>query len=66
MGISSKTMKFGRLKKGPRNLITDVPGVRVGHVTLASGALQTGATVIFPCGDSPFRNKLPAAAHVIG
>ena len=65
MGISSKTMKFGRLKKGPRNLITDVPGIRVGHVTLASGAVQTGATVILPCGDSPFRNKLPAAAHVI-
>lgn len=65
MGISSSSMKFGRLKKGTRNLITDVPGIRVGHVTLASGAVQTGATVILPCADSPFRSKLPAAVHVI-
>ncbi len=65
MGVNSSALSFGRLEKGARNLITDVPGVRVGHVTLASGAVQTGATVVLPCADSPFLNKLPAAAHVI-
>ena len=30
----------GRLTPGVRNLITDVPGVRVGHVTLVEGDLR--------------------------
>ncbi|WP_033492347.1 P1 family peptidase [Bifidobacterium biavatii] len=53
--------------KGPRNLITDVPGVRVGHVTLDGdsplGPLHTGVTAIVPPGDC-FASKLPAAAYV--
>ena len=53
--------------KGPRNLITDVPGVRVGHVTLEgdspAGPLHTGVTAIVPPGDC-FTDKLPAAAYV--
>ncbi|MBW3092041.1 P1 family peptidase [Bifidobacterium sp. 82T10] len=53
--------------KGPRNLITDVPGVRVGHVTLdgdsSLGPLHTGVTAIVPPGDC-FDRKLPAAAYV--
>ncbi|MCH9276271.1 P1 family peptidase [Bifidobacterium amazonense] len=53
--------------KGPRNLITDVPGVRVGHVTLGGdsplGPLHTGVTAIVPPGDC-FASKLPAAAYV--
>ena len=53
--------------KGPRNLITDVPGVRVGHVTLEgdspAGPLRTGVTAIVPPGDC-FTDKLPAAAYV--
>lgn len=62
------------LAKGPRNLITDVPGVRVGHVTLVSGTtramtqspaggLHTGVTAVVPPGDC-FMSKLPAAAYV--
>ena len=35
---------------GPLNAITDVPGVTVGHVTLAEGEARTGATAIFPRG----------------
>jgi L-aminopeptidase/D-esterase-like protein len=44
---------------GPRNTITDVPGVEVGHTTLISGAgrlvvgkgpVRTGVTAIFPRG----------------
>lgn len=51
--------------KGARNLITDVPGVRVGHVTLDSGSsgLHTGVTAIVPDGDC-FTSKLPAASYV--
>ncbi len=44
----------GRLQPGPRNAITDVPGVRVGHARAASGE-RTGVTVVAP-------PSLPAAA----
>lgn len=43
---------------GPRNLITDVPGLRVGNGQDA--AIKTGATVLI--GDAPFT----AAVHVMG
>ncbi len=29
--------RVGRLPRGPRDAITDVPGVTVGHCTLAEG-----------------------------
>jgi len=37
-------VRFGDLPTGPRNLITDVPGVKVGHSTIirGSGALKPG------------------------
>ena len=56
---------IGELPAGPRNLITDVPGVTVGHVTIAEGNHNTGATVIMPCQDNPFTSKLTAAGHVL-
>ena len=34
--------QVGALPPGPRNAITDVPGVRVGHCTLADGERQRG------------------------
>jgi D-aminopeptidase len=37
----------GRLEPGPRNSITDVPGVRVGHAQAESGE-RTGVTVVAP------------------
>ena len=36
----------GRLPHGPRNLITDVPGVRVGHCTIDEGECHTGVTMV--------------------
>jgi D-aminopeptidase len=57
--------RVGVLEPGPRDLISDVPGVRVGHATLAEGAIQTGATVILPHGRDEFLHKVPAAAAVI-
>ena len=53
------------MKTGKRNLISDVPGVRVGHTTISSEDIQTGVSVVMPCPGSIFRSKLPAACHVI-
>ena len=36
------------MKKGVRNLITDVPGVRVGHCTVDIDACHTGVTIVLP------------------
>ncbi len=55
---------IGEGKTGPRNKITDVPGVKVGHCTVDTKDHKTGVTVIMPCQDNPFVNKLTAAAYV--
>ena len=40
---------IGDLEPGPRNAISDVEGVRVGHTTLIEGdAVRTGVTVVVP------------------
>ena len=52
----------GVLPAGPLNLITDVAGVRVGHVTVTSGdTINTGVTAILPHGGNVFQEKVPAA-----
>ena len=56
---------IGKMPAGPRNLITDVSGVSVGHATIADGAHNTGVTVVLPCADNPFVSKLTAAQHVL-
>lgn len=58
-------MKIGRMEHGPLNAITDVPGVRVGHCTVDNARHKTGVTVVLPCGDDIFRNKMVAACHVL-
>lgn len=56
---------IGASPAGPRDAITDVPGVAVGHHTLHDGErLHTGVTVILPHGGNPFARKLPAAVVV--
>lgn len=57
--------EFGILPKGERNLITDVPDVRVGHCTLAHGEVQTGVTALIPHSGDTFHERCPAAVHVI-
>ena len=47
----------GRLKPGARNLITDVPGVAVGHLTRDEGAIQTGVTA--RCNGGKFNRRVP-------
>ena len=58
-------MQIGEMKHGPRNLITDVPGVTVGHCTVDRGDNHTGVTVVMPCPDNPFTHKLTAASFVL-
>lgn len=55
---------IGVLPAGPHGTIADVPGVTVGHATLAQGAVQTGVTVLHPHRGDPFIDKVPAAAAV--
>ncbi|WP_416442853.1 P1 family peptidase [Leucobacter sp. HNU] len=64
-------LTMGALPHGPRNAITDVAGVRVGHTTLISGEgehvpgqgpVRTGVTVIIP-NDAPWAQPLYAAPH---
>ena len=55
----------GVLPTGSLNAITDVQGVRVGHVTLIEGdSIRTGVTAILPHGENLFQSKVPAAVHV--
>ena len=57
--------RIGALASGARDAMTDVPGVTVGHCTLAEGDVQTGVTVVRPHGGDPYRDKVPAAAVVL-
>ena len=55
----------GVYSTGPLNAITDVAGVRVGHVTLIEGDdVRTGVTAIVPADGNLFQNKLPGAVFV--
>ncbi|MDD2491832.1 MAG: P1 family peptidase, partial [Bacteroidales bacterium] len=58
-------ISVGVLKSGENNAITDVPGVKVGHVTLIEGEnIRTGVTAIVPHDGNIFRNKVPASIFV--
>ncbi len=55
----------GILQPGALNAITDVHGVRVGHVTVRDGTrINTGVTVIVPADGNLRQDKVPAAIHV--
>jgi len=65
---------IGILKPGRWNAITDVRGVKVGHVTLVEGEgrlipgrgpVRTGVTMILPHDGNLFWEKVPAAAYVL-
>lgn len=58
-------IEIGNLPTGPHNAITDVPGVKVGHVTLNEGdSIRTGVTAILPS-DDIWKARLFGAAHTI-
>lgn len=57
---------IGLYPPGPRNAISDVAGVRVGHVTLIDGdRTRTGATAIIPHAGNLFQHKLRAGFAVL-
>ena len=50
---------------GPRNTITDVPGVLVGQVTISEGdSVRTGVTAILPHSGNLFQDKVAGAVFV--
>lgn len=58
-------IEIGILRAGSYNAITDVPGVKVGHVTLREGdSVKTGVTAILPHGGNIFQEKVPAGIFV--
>ena len=66
-------LTLGQLEPGPLNAITDVPGVKVGQVTLrrgegplqpGQGPVRTGVTVVVPR-DDVWHKKVPAGAFVL-
>ena len=58
-------IETGIFQTGKNNAITDVTGVKVGHVTLIEGdSIRTGVTAIIPHDENIFRKKCPAAIYV--
>lgn len=64
-------IRIGRFEPGIHNSITDVAGVRVGHVTLVSGdgplrighgPVRTGVTAVLPPGDDWYHHPVEAAS----
>ncbi|MDQ6930400.1 MAG: P1 family peptidase [Candidatus Eremiobacteraeota bacterium] len=56
-------LRFGDYSSGPNDGITDVPGVRIAHLTKVEGSdVRTGATAIV-ANDDPWNNKVAAAAQ---
>ena len=58
---------YHKWQRGTLNLITDVPGVRVGHTTRTDPekGVHTGCTVILPHSGNLFRDKCMAGAAVL-
>ena len=67
MGLPSNSglNLYEKYKKGRKNLITDVKGVKVGSVTIQNGDVNTGVTVIFPHEGNIFQDKVMAGAAVL-
>jgi D-aminopeptidase len=58
-------IEIGILKPGQLNAITDVPGVKVGHVTLIRGEkVRTGVTAVLAHSGNTFQEKVPAAVYI--
>lgn len=59
--VAALPFHFGLYPPGPLDGITDVSGVRVGHLTKIEGtAIRTGATAVLP-NDDPWDRKVAAA-----
>lgn len=74
LGLEPHIQRWWRLPPGPLNAITDVEGVAVGHATIVEGEgplrrghgpFRTGVTVVVPHPGNLYREKVPAAVHVL-
>lgn len=72
MKIREMGLSVGKLPTGPKNCITDVQGVLVGHVTLdypldksSTEYACTGVTAILPHKGNLFKEKVTAASYVL-
>lgn len=67
MSVSARDFGIvcGIMPTGTNNAITDVPGVKVGHVTIRKGNINTGVTAILPHDGNLFRKKVLAASESI-
>jgi D-aminopeptidase len=75
MTLRQHGLRIGHLEAGPANAITDVAGVRVGHVTVirdepsppgGRGVARTGVTAIVPgVQTSQFRHPVPAGVAAL-
>lgn len=55
----------GSLPPGPMNALTDVSGVKVGHLTLIEGNdIRTGVTAILPHAGNLYQEKVPAGLAI--
>ncbi len=71
--IQDLSIQIGKYESGEWNAITDVPGVKVGHITIMEGTgslipgqgpVRTGATVVIPR-DDVWHHKVPAGAYIL-
>lgn len=59
-------LRVGIFPPGAHNAITDVAGVLVGSLTLREGdSIATGLTAILPHAGNLYRDRVPAAVHVL-
>lgn len=56
---------YSKWPRGRRNLISDVPGVKVGNVTIHEGDVHTGVTAVIPHEGNLFQEKVMAGVSVI-
>lgn len=68
--LSDLGITIGKLPVGPKNCLTDVSGVHVGHTTLyypleKNEHASTGVTAILPHGGNIFRDKVAASVYVL-
>ncbi|MGE7090423.1 P1 family peptidase [Lysinibacillus sp. NPDC048646] len=69
--VRDRGIVIGTLPVGAKNCLTDVAGVRVGHVTLDEELSQdgayacTGVTAILPHGGNLFQHKVTASSYIL-
>jgi D-aminopeptidase len=63
--INSGLNLYEKHRKGKKNLITDVKGVKVGSVTLQRENVNTGVTVVFPHEGNVFQDKVMASSAIL-